>query len=128
MPVRSLTTSVLAWPKKEKVDSSLRVWARGCARSLRELLAIGYIGSYARGDWGVGSDIDLIAILEKSDIPFENRPLAFDTTSLPVPADMLVYTREELSAVMSRGGRFAATLQREMQWVWQRSDFRGLPD
>jgi hypothetical protein len=126
MPVRSLNTSVLAWPTKEKIDTSLDAWARDCADSISGLLAIGYIGSYARGDWGVGSDLDLILILDGSGIPFIDRPLDFDTTSLPVPVDMFVYTRGELSALMARGGRFAKTLRREIKWVWRHKDFRDL--
>ncbi|HVP18958.1 MAG TPA: nucleotidyltransferase domain-containing protein [Spirochaetia bacterium] len=97
-----------------------------CADSTPELLAVGYIGSYARGDWGVGSDVDVVLVLEKSDVPFERRALAFDTMELPVPADMLVYTRKEFTDLLARGGRFAATIRREIAWAWQRAGSPGL--
>ncbi len=127
MPVRSLTTSVLAWPKKSRVESALKSWAQVNAASTPELIAVGYIGSYARGDWGVGSDVDLVLVLGKSNLPYERRALGFDVTQLPVPADLLVYTREELRALMARGGRFAQTLRSEATWVWRHAGFAGLP-
>jgi hypothetical protein len=46
---------------------------------------------------------------------------------LPVPVDMLIYTRRELEEMMQRGGRFASTLRAEAEWVWRRSGFPGLP-
>jgi hypothetical protein len=39
----------------------------------KDILQIGYFGSYARGDWGVGSDLDLIVIVESSSEPMERR-------------------------------------------------------
>ena len=45
----------------------------------------------ARGAWC----LDIILLVEGSDDPFENRAAGWDTTRLRVPADVLVYTREE---------------------------------
>ena len=63
MPVRSLNTPVLKWPDKNTVDQAVRSWSIEQALRRPELKRIGYFGSYARGDWGVGSDLDLIAVL-----------------------------------------------------------------
>jgi hypothetical protein len=43
----------------------------------------------------VGSDLDLIAVVESSPEPFERRALAWDLNTLPVSAELLVYTRPE---------------------------------
>ncbi|WP_376791658.1 nucleotidyltransferase domain-containing protein [Thermoflexus sp.] len=51
----------------------MRIWAERVARERPEVLRIGYFGSYARGDWGVGSDLDLVVIVRRSDLPFERR-------------------------------------------------------
>lgn len=51
---------MLKWPDKEAVDFAMRRWAKCMAGSRKDVLQIGYFGSYARGDWGVGSDLDLI--------------------------------------------------------------------
>ena len=127
MPVRSLSSSVLAWPGKNRVESALAAWALDLSTLCDDLLAVGYFGSYARGDWGIGSDLDLIVVLGQSESPFGRRSLPVGTGLLPVPADMLIYTQGELEEMMRRGGRFAATLRAEAKWVWRRNDFTGLP-
>jgi predicted nucleotidyltransferase len=83
------------------------------------VLAIGYFGSYARGDWGVGSDIDLVVVKAVADEPFERRALAYDATGLPVPADVLVYGDDEWQRMLARGG-FARTVAGEIVWVVDR--------
>jgi hypothetical protein len=65
-----------------------------------EVQRLGYFGSYANGTWGVGSDIDLVAIVSASDEPFERRSVKWPTERLPVPADLLVYTEPEWTAIL----------------------------
>jgi predicted nucleotidyltransferase len=108
---------VLKWPDRETVDAAARRWAERQKALRPKLLRLGYFGSYARGDWGVGSDLDLIALVEHSDLPFHERPLAWDLTPLPVPADILVYTESEWQRLEREGGRFAATIRIEAVWL-----------
>ena len=117
MPVRSLRSSVLVWPNQTRVDDAVRRWAADVARRRPELRRLGYFGSYARGDWGVGSDLDLIAIVADCADPFEQRAMAWDLSPLPVPAEILVYTQGEWDDRQNEGGRFARTLARETVWV-----------
>ena len=63
MPVRLLSSSVLKWPDAQTVDRAVRQWAAKVVRSRTDVLRIGYFGSYARGDWGVGSDLDLVILV-----------------------------------------------------------------
>ncbi|MGB9639319.1 MAG: nucleotidyltransferase domain-containing protein, partial [Anaerolineales bacterium] len=60
MPVRSLNSSVLVWPNKETVVKALIQWAINAFKTNPVLIRVGYFGSYARGDWGVGSDLDVV--------------------------------------------------------------------
>ena len=83
-----------------------------------ELVRLGYFGSYARGDWGVGSDLDLIAIVRDTDTPFERRALTWDLNALPIPAELVVYTQKEWEKLMREHSRFADTLSREAVWVY----------
>lgn len=99
MPVRSLRTSVLAWPGRPEVETAVTGWAGELARLLPDLGAVGFFGSYARGDWGVGSDVDLIVVLDSSASPFGSRTVTGGSLRLPVPADQLVYTRDDFSIV-----------------------------
>ena len=70
----------------------MRLWTAEQVRVRPEIVRLGYFGSYARGDWGVGSDLDVIAIVRKTAEPFERRLLEWDLTSLPVPAEIIVYS------------------------------------
>lgn len=94
----------------------MRRWAQDVTARLEGVARIGYFGSYARGDWGVGSDVDIVVLMESSGRPFEHRSVAFDATALPVPAEVLVYTVEEWAAM--RGSRFYETVMDEAVWVY----------
>lgn len=118
MPVRSLTSSVLKWPDLREVAHAVRRWAEHLVASGRDVIRIGYFGSYARGDWGPGSDLDIIIIVPSSAEPFERRGTQWDTTALPVPADVLVYTNDEWSCLSQ--GRFYQRVMREAVWVHPR--------
>lgn len=120
MPVRSLSSCVLKWPDRNQVDRAARIWANEAAECRRGLLRVGYFGSYARGQWGVGSDLDLVVVVEKESEPFFRRSLHWDLGRLPVPAELLVYTEEEWSRLRDEGGRFARTLAQETVWIYCR--------
>ena len=118
MPVRSLNSSVLKWPDRAAVDRAARAWAIDAAGQHPGLLCAAYFGSYARGDWGVGSDLDLVLIVAEASAPFERRALRWDLSALPVPAELLVYTEQEWQRMQAQGGRFARTLAREAVWIY----------
>ena len=119
MPVRSLNSRVLKWPKADVVVPAVREWAQQTGAAHPEVARIGYFGSYARGNWGVGSDLDLVILAERVEQPWERRTLPFDTRGLPVPADLLVYTPAEFEAMQEWSG-FARTIRREAVWVWEK--------
>ena len=118
MPVRSLTSRVLRWPGRAEVDRAVRSLAGRIRASHPELARFGYFGSYARGDSGPGSDVDLVAVVTGSSRAFHERPLDFDLAGLPVPADLLVYTREEWESARTLPGRFLQRLGSETVWVF----------
>jgi hypothetical protein len=116
MPVRSSSSRVLRWPDENEVRlAAARFAERESARP--ELIRLGYFGSYANGTWGVGSDLDLVAVVSESEEPFERRALSWDLALLPVPAEILVYTSAEWSRMIGTGGRFASMPQRETVWL-----------
>jgi uncharacterized protein len=67
----------------------------------------------------VGSDLDLVAIVDRSTEPFERRSLPWDLNPLPVPSELLVYTSTEWQLLLKKGGRFARTLEQETVWVYE---------
>lgn len=118
MPVRSLTGSVIKWPDASTVHEAARRWAAGLRERVPGIHRIGYIGSYARGDWGVGSDLDVIVVMEPAEyVPAAQRGRQWDLSSLPVAVDLQVYTRTEWDALLRRRTRFARTVRNEAVWV-----------
>ena len=118
MPVRSLTSSVLKWPDRETVERALRDWASVVARQRRDLEQVGYLGSYARNDWGFGSDLDVVLVLRDATAPFMSRAQEWDLTGLPVPADVLIYTSAEWAELVAGTGRFSRVAREETAWVY----------
>jgi predicted nucleotidyltransferase len=84
------------------VEQAVRRWAAALAASPagQDVLQVGSAGSYARGDWGVGSDVDLVVLVAQAAQPVERRAAAWDTTALPVPADLVVDTPAEWCALL----------------------------
>lgn len=117
MPVRSLDSSVLRWPNAQMVKETLCQWAEKRVHTRGDVLRVGYFGSYARGDWGVGSDLDLVIVVEDSEYPFERRSVEWDATELPVPTDLFVYTREEWQTLHRESPLYRSWI-REVVWVY----------
>ena len=135
MPVRSLNSSVFVWPTRAQIDDAVRRWSVQIASDHPELARLGYFGSYARGNWGVGSDLDLIAVVTSAGERFDRRALAWDVTALPVPTEILIFTEAEWRDLERQGGRFAEMLACDTVWVvtpqprrprgrWSKRDFR----
>ena len=72
---------------------------------------------YATGDWGVGSDLDILIVLESTELPFETRGTRFPASSIPVPCQVLVHTMAEWRQMIRDGGRFARTVEAEVVWL-----------
>ena len=118
MPVRSSNSHVLAWPPRDAVAAAARAWGAALKASRSDVVRVGYFGSYARGDWGVGSDLDLVIILSECSEPPLRRGLAFDTISgFPVPVDLLVYTVDEWDRLGAEEAPFVRRLRAEVAWV-----------
>jgi predicted nucleotidyltransferase len=105
------------------VDQAARRWAKELREKHPEVLRVGYFGSYARGDWGVGSDLDLVVVVEASDLPPRQRAVAFPSEDLPVPAEVLVYTAEEWESREEHS--FLKTIEKEVVWVFRCERERG---
>lgn len=125
MPVRSLTSSVLRWPDAGVVDRAARAWAVELTCQRSDVLGIAYIGSYARGDWGVGSDLDLVVVVEKGEAPFWKRALELDLGGFPVPTEGMVYTAGEWRTLAAERGRFFRAVEREAVWVYRAPKWEG---
>jgi len=105
------------WPDRAAVESALAAWAEEQRRLRPELIRLGVFGSFVRGGWGVGSDLDLVAVVRRSDEPFIRRAADWPLEKLPVDADLLVYTAEEFTRISAEESRFARVLREETRWI-----------
>jgi uncharacterized protein len=102
---------------RERLLSALRFWAVEAQRRHAEVLRIGLFGSYARGDYAPGSDADILVLVRHCEQPqWFLRALAYDTASLPVGVDLLVYTEEETRRLSGRSRWFGRILS-EVVWL-----------
>ncbi|MEI6452523.1 MAG: nucleotidyltransferase domain-containing protein [Actinomycetes bacterium] len=118
MPVRSSNSHVLSWPPPEAVVAAACAGGAALKASRSEVVKVGCFGSYARGDWGVGSDLDLVLILTECGEPPLRRGLGIDTISgFPAPVDLLIYTRDEWRRLEAEKAPFPQRLNAEVRWV-----------
>jgi uncharacterized protein len=117
MPVRSSTSRVLRWPDAA-ADAVGPLCQRGQDRRAQpQIRSIGYFGSYARGDWGPGSDLDLVVVSDAVDPDPFRRAAAFDTAGIPVPVDVLVYTPEEFERLCAGATGLGAAIRNQARWL-----------
>jgi len=114
MPTRSLNSSVLRWPDGDQVLAAAARWADRLYRHVPGVVAVGCFGSYARGDAGVGSDLDLLVITESQVEPVGEY---WAVDHLPVPTDRLVYSSDQWARLAEHNTRFYQTLRTDTRWL-----------
>ena len=113
MPVRSLSSAVFKWPERERVLAAARLWACDLRTLDAAVVRVGCVGSYARGDWGVGSDLDVIVLLSESDLSRLERYARYYPQGVPVPVDVWVYTLAEWQDLATDSPQLRRRLERE---------------
>ena len=117
MPVRSLTQSVLRWPRREQVLQDAQNWASDLHRDRPNLRRVGVFGSYGRGTASVGSDLDLLLIDDSAAGPQHQRLRDWPLERLPLSCDALVLTSAELEELLAGGSRMARELKTDLRWL-----------
>jgi uncharacterized protein len=115
MPVTSSRSSIKRWPSADEVLRAAAAWAERLMAANDAIIGVASFGSYARGDAGVGSDLDLL-VLRRDGTPVPD-VMGADVRALPVPADILHYTEAEFAAMLERGGRMAEVASHEARWL-----------
>jgi predicted nucleotidyltransferase len=103
---------------RDEAINLARKTARKIAERHPEVLRILLFGSFAREDYGIRSDLDLLIILRESDEAAPERIQRFLEYAPVYPTDMLVYTDEELRTRVSAGDAFIARILRESIQLW----------
>jgi predicted nucleotidyltransferase len=91
---------------REKVLEALRDAARALGASHPEVREVRLFGSLARGSRNPYADADLLIVLDTCDLPFRERTPKYKPVGLPVPADLIVCTKEELDREVASGNSF----------------------
>ncbi len=100
---------------KAAVEEALARFVAAC-REREEILAVVLFGSFARGGFGVGSDVDLLLILRESPLPFLDRIPLYRPVDFPIDVDVFPYTLAEIRA----GQPLAKEALRTGRLLWQR--------
>jgi len=117
MPRRSLSSVRVISVDWTAVRSGLARWAEGLVREDPNVLGVLLYGSLARDDHVPGSDADLLVVVESSPHPSRERPEHLPSPLVPIPADVIVYTKRELRRFLGEGLPFLRRALREGRWL-----------
>jgi predicted nucleotidyltransferase len=106
--------------EKEKVWKALRALAADLERSHPEIVRALVFGSLVRNEAVPGSDVDLLLILEASDVPFLDRAGTYRPTGFPVGLDIFAYTRDEMEHMLAEGNFFLKRALAEGKTLFER--------
>ena len=82
----------------------------------------GGYGSYGRGTAGVGSDLDLLLILQRFDEPIWERLRRWKTPALSLACDLLAYGLPRWRSLRQWNPRLAEVVGQERRWLGAISD------
>ncbi len=93
--------------------------ARDAARRIAEnhvgVVKVLLFGSFARKDYGVRSDLDLLVIVNSSDRPIRERIEDFLADAPGYPTDILVYTEQEMQSLSENSGFLRQAVREAIQ-------------
>ncbi|GAB6876227.1 nucleotidyltransferase domain-containing protein [Thermaerobacter litoralis] len=114
---------------RNAVLGQLRSWAAGLLEQDRTVQAVVLFGSMARGDATAHSDVDVLIVLDRSNLPFHRRmPIPYPPLDRPV--ELFPYTMAEVATMLREGWGMAVPAAREglvladRDGVWQTSRAR----
>jgi predicted nucleotidyltransferase len=95
MPEPSSPSVKVTFTNKDQILKALEDLIEEWTRKYPEIEQVILFGSFARGDYFPGSDVDVLILLNTSNKPFLNRIVEFLPRSFPVDIDVFPYTLEE---------------------------------
>jgi predicted nucleotidyltransferase len=100
-----------------KIRRSVDEYARRLFAEHPEVEEIVVFGSFAKGTYAAGSDVDILIVLSDSDRPFRDRIPELLPGAFPVGLDLFPYTRAEIASRLSPG--FLAAIEAS-DWRYRR--------
>ncbi len=97
-----------------QVLAAARAWADGLRQRDPAVVRVCYFGSYARGDYVPGSDLDVLIELAHSAIARrQDRSPQYQPDRFPVGVDIFAYTTDELRQMREAGDAFIRAVDAE---------------
>jgi len=90
-----LPSAGIVWIDRARVIDEARAIARQLRDRHPEVRRVVLIGSFARGDAGPRSDLDLVVFVDSTPVLPRDRPAHYAPASAR-PVDLVVYTHEEV--------------------------------
>jgi len=104
--------------------SDLRVlvtaWAENSAKDNETLRRVGYLETFDQEDITADSHLDVVLVVEKTEIPMAERGSHWNLGSIGVPTQALVFTQPEWNELMQGGGWLADRMKAHAVWVFER--------
>ena len=100
---RSLSTVVIKSVDEDGVRRAADAWAARLLHEHPEVDEVVFFGSFARGTFAPGSDLDVLIVLDRSDMLPRDRLPTYLPGAFPVGLDLFVLTREEIERNPSSG-------------------------
>lgn len=116
MPSASSRSVSSIYQDSEGILRALRELAEAALARHPELERVILFGSFARGDFGLYSDADLLLVLSRSELDrfFERIPdFIDDFLSAPIPVDVFPYTADELRRMLETDNTFIRRMLEE---------------
>lgn len=111
------TASPIEWPDADTLREVVARWADNAASVESTLARVGYVGSFAPAGSEEETHLDVVLIVDETDVPPAERVTMWDLSGIPVPTQPLVYTRSEWDEMVDGDGWLARKLQAEAVWV-----------
>ena len=100
--------------------TSVSDWAQTSAEAEESLLKVGYVGNFDPDDLQIESHLDVVLVVEDTDVPMAERGSQWNLGPIGVPAQALVFTSAEWEELLSGEGWLADRMKTETVWVFDR--------
>lgn len=95
---KSYGSVTVFWLDSDAVLEAIRVLSERLGDERNEVAEVVLFGSFSNGTATAGSDVDLLIVLERTDLPLLDRSAAYLPyfTEIQLPVDLFVYSQEEV--------------------------------
>jgi uncharacterized protein len=109
------------WPDRDTLHATVARWAKRTAAAEPHLLHVGYVAVSGAAAAAAEAHLDVVLVVEQTEVPLAERGAAWDLAKIPVPTQALVYTPDEWAEITGGDTWLAKKLGRHRVWVHGRA-------